>query len=177
MVFGSRRTKKFLFVPVNADSSDEASRKLLRAHVMREAHYQKVTGTEPGGTHKPVNYWPGQIRFSASPARARLESKSASQSSVEQGLPLIPSPGKIDPFESLPIPFGSQQQMLLSYCKCYSLSRSVVCGYNTCESALSTEADYKYASGMKSLGHKHCYTISTEASVVRPRNPMRSDSL
>ena len=79
MGFGSIRTKKFLCVPVNADRNDEASRKLIRAHVMREAHYQKVTGTEPGGTHKPVNYWTGQLRLSASPAGARLESKSASQ--------------------------------------------------------------------------------------------------
>ena len=186
MGFGSIRTKKFLFVPVNADSNDEASRKLIRAHVMREAHYQKVTGTEPGGTHKPVEYWTGQLRLSASPARARLESKidSARRNmtpyyppSIEQGLPIIPSPGKIDPFESLPIPFGSQQQMLLSYCKCYSLSRSVVCGYNTSEIALSTEAYYKYASGMKSLGYKHHYTITTEAFVVRPRNSMRLTSL
>ena len=176
MVSGSIRTQRFLFVPVNADSSDEVSRKSIRAHVMREAHYQKVTGTEPGGTHNPVNYWTGQFRLSASPARAKMESKSASQFS-SASLSIIPAPGKIDPFESLPIPFGSQQQMLLSYCKCYSLSRSVVCGYDTRESALSTEADYEYASDMKLLGHMHCYTITTEAFVVRPRNPMRFNSL
>lgn len=209
MVVGSPRTKKFLFVPVYADSNDEASRKLIRAHVMRETHYQKVMGTELGGIHRPVNYQTGQLGLLTSPARARLEAKSSSQlvvhrsrqfllstntaqepidcarrnmipcypPSIEHGLPIIPSQGKIDPFESLPISFGSQQQMLLSYCKCYSLSRSVVCGYDAYEFALSTEAYYKYASGMKSLGHKHCYTITTELFVIRPRNPMRLNSL
>jgi hypothetical protein len=32
-------------------------------------------------------------------------------------LPLVPSPGRVDPFDTLPIKFGQRQEVLLSYCK------------------------------------------------------------
>jgi hypothetical protein len=148
MASGNQWTKTFAFIPVHPDRSEPpASQKTIRAHAQHEALRQKITGSELTGPTQPTLYRTGRFRLSKSPAKARASPKSEkispSSTSVspgsimeelndgarrdqmlhfapflKQALPTIPSPGKVDPFESLPIIFGSQQQMLLSYCKC-----------------------------------------------------------
>ena len=142
----SSQSKKFAFVPVNGNSSDATSQKFIRAHAMREVMRQKASGTKLNPPPRVVPYQTGRFRISNSLRKTEAKTRSERETqphgslspvsdnagepvgasralapffaqSVEQVLPAVLSPGRLDPFDSLPIKFGSQQQMLLSYCK------------------------------------------------------------
>ena len=168
MADSNQWTKTFAFIPVHPGRNEPAVQKLIRVHAHHEARRQKITGSELSEPTRPNPYQIRRFRLSTSPPKARdrqnsedISQSSASASSVstmeeldggttldpalhftpfsKQGMPTTPSSGVLDPFESLPIAFGSKQQMLLSYCKylcqlhCLP-TRTTLCREDGCDS-------------------------------------------
>jgi len=137
--FGTPIDKQFAFVSVNEPPA-AGSRKKIRAHAMREALRQKRAGTivAPGQTAS-ISYHTGRFRLSDSSAayiddpeinendinrkgdRTSIPTKdSAKPNSFSTGngkLLMVPSRGHIDPFDSLSITLGREQQAILHCCK------------------------------------------------------------
>jgi hypothetical protein len=146
MATSSQSKKSFAFVPVDKDSSHAAFLSFIRSHAVQGALRQKKLACAIASATQEIekfSFRTGRFRILSSHTKvktAKLKSQEGSQprSMVEEDLvgarqsltpqctaikmhavPIVPSPGILDPFTSLAIKFSNRQQMVLSYCKSY----------------------------------------------------------
>ena len=130
----SQYDKKFVFVLVN-ESTDATTQKQFRAHAMREAMRQRQLRTKNDSEEATqIPFKTGRYRLPSASSKAKPRRKPKSKAGDNQisasvdvqgayppfssgkTMVVVPSRGRLDPFNSAPIHLGLKQQQILHYC-------------------------------------------------------------